>query len=228
MWHEEMVNNRHKSVVRDMKWTSDGTKICIVYEDGAVIVGDVNGNRIWGKELEFQLSLLEWSPDNRFILFVSNDAKVYAYDAMGNRVKKLEVREDARRKDRRVGCSKKTRSVPALDCFTIALNCSAVLPTLPLSFLLTLHFLFYFFIHPHHFPAPISSPQLPVLERCQMDAKGKPIGAEVAAISWYDGAEGIADAHAPTLAIALTNGLVQLARSIDDANPVVIDTQVSS
>ena len=59
-----------------------------------------------------------------------------------------------------------------------------------------------------------------------MDAKGKPIGAEVAAISWYDGAEGTADAHAPTLAIALTNGLVQLARSIDDANPVVIDTQV--
>jgi len=94
MWHEEMVNNRHKSVVRDMKWTSDGTKICIVYEDGAVIVGDVNGNRIWGKELEFQLSLLEWSPDNRFILFVSGDAKVYAYDAMGNRVKKLEVNEN--------------------------------------------------------------------------------------------------------------------------------------
>ena len=50
-WFEEMINNRNKSVVRDMKWTADGQKICIVYEDGAVIVGSVDGNRLWGKEL---------------------------------------------------------------------------------------------------------------------------------------------------------------------------------
>ena len=35
MWFEEMINNRNKSVVRDMKWTADGQKICIIYEDGA-------------------------------------------------------------------------------------------------------------------------------------------------------------------------------------------------
>jgi hypothetical protein len=40
-----MINNRNKSVVRDMKWTADGSKICIIYEDGAVIVGSVDGNR---------------------------------------------------------------------------------------------------------------------------------------------------------------------------------------
>ena len=51
IWFEEMINNRNKSVVRDMKWTADGQKICIVYEDGAVIVGSVDGNRLWGKEL---------------------------------------------------------------------------------------------------------------------------------------------------------------------------------
>ena len=34
MWFEEMVNNRNKSVVKDMKWTPDGSKICIIYEDG--------------------------------------------------------------------------------------------------------------------------------------------------------------------------------------------------
>ena len=49
MWYEEMINNRNKSVVRDMKWTADGRKIVIVYEDGAVIVGSVDGNRLWGK-----------------------------------------------------------------------------------------------------------------------------------------------------------------------------------
>lgn len=51
-WYEEMINNRNKSVVRGMKWNADGQKICIVYEDGAVIVGSVDGNRIWGRELK--------------------------------------------------------------------------------------------------------------------------------------------------------------------------------
>ena len=29
-----MINNRNRSVVRDMKWNADGQRICIVYEDG--------------------------------------------------------------------------------------------------------------------------------------------------------------------------------------------------
>ena len=57
-----MINNRNKSVVRDMKWNASGTKICIVYEDGAVIVGSVDGNRLWGKDLDHELALVEWSP----------------------------------------------------------------------------------------------------------------------------------------------------------------------
>ncbi|RMX47135.1 hypothetical protein pdam_00018680 [Pocillopora damicornis] len=60
-WYEEMINNRNRSVVRDMKWNADGQRICIVYEDGAVIVGSVDGNRIWGKELKgLQLNNVEW------------------------------------------------------------------------------------------------------------------------------------------------------------------------
>ena len=35
-WFEEMVNNRQASVVVDMAWSPSGTKIAIVYEDGAV------------------------------------------------------------------------------------------------------------------------------------------------------------------------------------------------
>lgn len=30
---------RNKSFVRDMQWTPGGEKICIAYDDGAVIVG---------------------------------------------------------------------------------------------------------------------------------------------------------------------------------------------
>lgn len=40
-------------------------KICICYEDGAVIVGSVDGNRLWGKEFKMQLQYCEWSPDAR-------------------------------------------------------------------------------------------------------------------------------------------------------------------
>ena len=153
MWFEEMINNRNKSVVRDMKWTADGTKICIVYEDGAVIVGSVDGNRLWGKELEFELARVEWSPDSRYILFVSNDSKVFAFDALGNKIKRL---------------------------------------------------------------------TLPVLEA----EAGGGGGQDVVAINWYDGAEGHTDPHAPTLAIALANGLVQVTRGTDDSDPVIIDSKL--
>jgi WD repeat-containing protein 35 len=83
-WYEEMINNRNKSVVTDMKWTPNGEKIGIVYEDGAVIVGSVEGNRLWGKELKINLSLLEWSPDSRSILFGTPDGAVNVYDYVGN------------------------------------------------------------------------------------------------------------------------------------------------
>ncbi|KAG6602964.1 WD repeat protein 35 [Phytophthora cinnamomi] len=89
MWYEEMINNRNKSVVRDMKWTTDGQKICIAYEDGAVIVGSVDGNRLWGKEMKTQLAFVEWSPDGKSLLFVTKDGEVAVHDAMGNKVSNL-------------------------------------------------------------------------------------------------------------------------------------------
>ena len=89
MWFEEMINNRNKSTVRWMKWTSDGTRICIIYEDGAVIVGSVDGNRLWGKELPIQLCCVEWSPDGRNILFCTLQCEVHIYDQNGNFASKL-------------------------------------------------------------------------------------------------------------------------------------------
>ena len=54
-----MINNRQKSVVRSMCWNRAGELICIVYEDGGVIVGTVDGNRVWGKELKQSLTHVE-------------------------------------------------------------------------------------------------------------------------------------------------------------------------
>jgi WD repeat-containing protein 35 len=81
---EEMTNDRKKSTVKGMAWTSDGQRICIVYEDGAVIVGSVDGNRIWGKELKnVSLSAVQWSPDNRLLLFGIKSGEIHLYDNQG-------------------------------------------------------------------------------------------------------------------------------------------------
>ncbi|XP_031567757.1 WD repeat-containing protein 35-like isoform X2 [Actinia tenebrosa] len=91
-WYEEMINNRNRSVVSDMKWNADGQKICIVYEDGAVIVGSVDGNRIWGKELKgVQLTNVEWSPDGKNIIFGMANGEVQIFDNQGNFCTKMTI-----------------------------------------------------------------------------------------------------------------------------------------
>ncbi|XP_068148645.1 WD repeat-containing protein 35 [Drosophila tropicalis] len=91
-WYEEMTNDRKKSTVAGMSWTSDGAKICIVYEDGAIIVGSVDGNRIFGKELKnTHLTDVQWSPDNRLILFALVNGECHLYDNQGNFAMKLHI-----------------------------------------------------------------------------------------------------------------------------------------
>ncbi|XP_027606209.2 WD repeat-containing protein 35 isoform X1 [Pipra filicauda] len=91
-WYEEMINNRNKSVVRSMSWNADGQKICIVYEDGAVIVGSVDGNRIWGKDLKgSHLCHVAWSSDSKVLLFGMANGEVHIYDNQGNFIVKMKL-----------------------------------------------------------------------------------------------------------------------------------------
>uniref|UniRef100_A0A1B0CRZ4 Uncharacterized protein n=1 Tax=Lutzomyia longipalpis TaxID=7200 RepID=A0A1B0CRZ4_LUTLO len=91
-WYEEMTNDRKKSTVKGMSWTRDGQKICIVYEDGAIIVGSVDGNRIWGKELKgTPLTGVQWSPDGRLLLFSVRSGELHLYDNQGAFVMRLSV-----------------------------------------------------------------------------------------------------------------------------------------
>jgi WD repeat-containing protein 35 len=89
MWFEEMINNRNKSTVADQKWTADGQKICIVYRDGAIIVGSVDGNRLWGKELDMkggEMRLVAWAPDSKRIVFIDDRNEVMLFDKEGNKI----------------------------------------------------------------------------------------------------------------------------------------------
>ncbi len=90
-WFEEMINNRNKSTVTDMKWSPDGTRICIIYEDGNVILGSVEGSRLWGKELKHKLSLIEWSPDGKLMVFATPEGEVRVYDDNGNPIHQLKI-----------------------------------------------------------------------------------------------------------------------------------------
>ncbi|XP_026325281.1 WD repeat-containing protein 35 [Hyposmocoma kahamanoa] len=84
-WYEEMINNRNKSTVTSMAWGSDGQKICIAYEDGAVIVGGVDGSRVWGKDIKGPgLKAVQWSPDNTLLLFALSNGELQLYDDQGN------------------------------------------------------------------------------------------------------------------------------------------------
>ncbi|CAE1311718.1 WDR35 [Acanthosepion pharaonis] len=88
-WIEEMVNNRH-TVIQDMKWNADGKMICIVFEDGVVIVGTVDGERIWGRNLGGRnFSKVEWSPDSKMLLFGMINGEVHVYDNMGNYINRV-------------------------------------------------------------------------------------------------------------------------------------------
>lgn len=90
-WFEEMINNRKKSTVEDIKWSTDGTKVCIIYRDGAVIVGSVDGSREWGKELPHQLMKVEWSPDNKLLIFATVDGEARVYSKLGNPMHKIKI-----------------------------------------------------------------------------------------------------------------------------------------
>ncbi|KAJ3324647.1 WD repeat-containing protein 35 [Boothiomyces sp. JEL0866] len=88
MWYEEMINNQ--GLVTGMEWNKNGQKICIVYEDGAVILGSVDGNRIWGKEVKnTNLAHVQWSPDGKFLLFATTTGQLQLFDNLGTFVTKI-------------------------------------------------------------------------------------------------------------------------------------------
>ena len=178
-WYEDMINNRKKSVVRDIRWDGEGQHVCIVYEDGAVIVGGVDGNRLWGKELPgLRLAKTCWSPDSRRLLFGTLTGEVFVYDSNGE------------------------------FCFKMPPYC----------------------LQDGAAGAVAKSPAASGGRRL---ARGKAdssagISARLAAIEWYNGAEGFVEQDCPCLAVCYDNGHMQLMRGEDDDMPVLVNTMMTS
>lgn len=73
-----------------MAWNESGKKICFIYEDGAIIVGSIDGYRIWGKEIKgLELHKVAWSPDSKIILLGTSTGEIHIYDQEGTYVGKM-------------------------------------------------------------------------------------------------------------------------------------------
>jgi WD repeat-containing protein 35 len=84
-------NDLKRSLVRDMRWRSNGQEICIAYEDGMVIVGSVDGNRLWSKDIGATLLHAAWSPSGKLLLFVTADGQVISHNHLGVRIGALKL-----------------------------------------------------------------------------------------------------------------------------------------
>ncbi|CAM9261361.1 unnamed protein product, partial [Hapterophycus canaliculatus] len=213
LWFEEMINNRHKSAVRDMKWTSNGQKICIIYADGAVIVGSVDGNRLWGKELDMGLQNVEWSPDGRRILFVTAAGEVLIYDAQGKRVRAMTLPDGAEIIPSAGSPANGSKKAQAAALFSREQKNTGDGDG----------------DDDDEDEDEDEDESKRGGERKEAGRRGVQGGkGRVIFVDWYDGAEGLLHPQVPTLCIALEGGCVQLSRGVDDdAAPLVMNAHMT-
>lgn len=89
-WYEEMINYRPKTTVTSMQWSPEGERIAIAYDDGQVIVGSVDGQRVWGKSIgDSPVTHVNWSPEGDKLLLALNGTEVMVHDSNGDQLFKM-------------------------------------------------------------------------------------------------------------------------------------------
>eukprot|EP00127_Corallochytrium_limacisporum_P003035 Clim_evm82s144 gene=Clim_evmTU82s144 len=86
-WYQEMVNDRINSKIRGMCWSADESMICLAWANGLVVVGNRDGDRIWGKTMndpinqKAVLNIMQvlWHTDDTRLLFACEDGTLLAY-----------------------------------------------------------------------------------------------------------------------------------------------------
>jgi WD repeat-containing protein 35 len=51
---------------------------------GTLIVGSVEGQRLWGKEISAKVYLVQWSTDGKMLFLATKSGEVQIYDSYGN------------------------------------------------------------------------------------------------------------------------------------------------
>lgn len=186
-------------MVTDMNWAPAGDRIAISYADGAVIVGGVDGNRLWGRELGSAVAQVEWSPDGQHLLSGTTTGELVLLDMQGSTAASVPLSCTA-------GCSTGA-AWHSSHKVGLVLACWLTGLLRPGRYALDAH--------------AQDCADAPSLHVALADA------LQLADVAWYDGAEGLLEPNCPVLAVALTNGRMQLMRSEQDGSPVCIDAGIS-
>lgn len=71
---EEMVNEGGKTLIKHVNWSLNGGLLCILIQQGQVVLGDVLGNRLWGRNFKEQFSLASFDKADQLLLLGQESA----------------------------------------------------------------------------------------------------------------------------------------------------------
>jgi hypothetical protein len=71
---EEMVNEGGRTRIRHVNWSLNGGLLCILIQHGQVVLGDVLGNRLWGRNFKEQFCLASFDAGDRLLLLGQESA----------------------------------------------------------------------------------------------------------------------------------------------------------
>ena len=83
-WVQEMVNETGQYQITAVVWSKDETKLAILIEDGQIIVGSVDGEKLWSKTIDKAPMIAEWSPDGKYLIVGTKFGEVMVWESVGN------------------------------------------------------------------------------------------------------------------------------------------------
>ncbi|OWA53083.1 WD repeat-containing protein 35 [Hypsibius exemplaris] len=85
IWENFMATRAVQVAVMGMEWTKDGECIGIVYETGSIMVGKIDGMKLWSAEQKYA-RIPAWSPDGSILLVGTSLGQIFIYDKGSNNV----------------------------------------------------------------------------------------------------------------------------------------------
>ena len=83
VWQQHMTHKRSKGLaVSGIEWSPDGTLVAMTYEDGVILMGSSEGDRLWEEQLREGIRIVRWSHDSQILLICIRD-EVIAFDSRG-------------------------------------------------------------------------------------------------------------------------------------------------
>jgi WD repeat-containing protein 35 len=79
-YKEEFVNESAKKRIKFAKWSAGGNFVIIIFESGNLVLGSVEGERLWGKTVEMEIEFVTFLENDQVILIGDNSGGLIALD----------------------------------------------------------------------------------------------------------------------------------------------------